>query len=112
MVAGRTGQHPTHCRPPALPPPFQVTPRGPSVFLPLPCPPLAELLSVQQPQFGKLSSRELGHREPAFTEPVAERLRARHSILSLQPGGSTPRGPGYFSSLVLHLSLGPAQGDG
>lgn len=60
--------------------PLEVTLGGPSIFLPLSCPPLAELLSIQQPQFGKLSSRELGTQ---FAEqPVAESLGALHSILS------------------------------
>lgn len=98
------GQYPNHHRPPALPHPPQMTPKGPSVFLPLSCPPLAGLLSVQQPQIGKLNSGELGTQ--LAEQPGAERLRAPGSILSTEPGAFSPRGLGYSNSLVRHLFLG------
>lgn len=98
------------CAPTALPHPFQVTLSGPSVFLPLPGPPLAGLFSVQQPQFGKLSSRDQGCGDPACRAARSSRPRAPGSILCMLPGAFTPE-----VLLLRQLGTpplpGPAQGD-
>lgn len=73
--------------PAALPRPLPATLSGPSVFLPPPGPPLAALFSVQQPQFGKRSSREQGFGDPAGREAQSPWLYIVHEARSLHPRG-------------------------
>lgn len=89
--------------PTALPRPLPVTLSGPSVFLPPPDPPLAALFSVQQPQFGKRSSREQGFGDPAgraarSREAQSPWLYIVHEARSLHPRGPAAPTAWYSTS--------------
>ena len=76
-----------------------------SSLTPILCPPLAGQLSAQQPQVGKLSPRELGHRALALRAASSTEARSP-SLHVVYAARRLPR-----ESVALYLCLGPAQGN-